>query len=290
MKQFVLLFIAVMLCWGCKDQTANENHTSTNSVIPRIIVHNDIQVIPLKPTDFKPLIKDTVSPELRAVLQEIIDNMVYIEGGVYVMGDDAEVSDLEERPLYAYPAHQESVDNFYLSKTEVTQRQWMAVEGPRETYYPNPDKPMENISWVECNAFMRDLQALTGLPFRMPTEEEWEFAAQGGKKTHHYEFPGNANAEKVAWFHELAADSIPPRTIKVGSKAPNELGLYDMGGNVWEFALNDWRNNYCTQPDNSWKTMRGGSFRSTSYKCRPQSRMKVRADFKASHIGLRLAL
>ena len=216
--------------------------------------------------------------------------MVSVEGGTFTMGadvDDAEASDNE------YPAHQVTVSSFAIAQTEVTQELWQAVMGYNYSGHAGDKNPVEYVSWEMCNLFISKLNQLTGKNFRLPTEAEWEYAARGGKKSHNYLYAGSNSIADVAWFDDNSDDY----SQNVATKAPNELGLYDMSGNVWEWC-SDWYADYSSElqvnptgPETgSEKVMRGGSWCSSAKKCRNAKRFKAPSGFGDDDIGFRLAL
>lgn len=154
-----------------------------------------------------------------------------------------------------YLAHQVSLSSFSIGKYEVTQEEWEAVMGTNPSYFKGAKRPVENVSWNACQNFIRTLNRITGLKFRLPTEAEWEYAARGGIKSKGYKYAGGNKLDKIAWhkynrkngrnegllFNALF-DEIG--TMPVGLKAPNELGLYDMAGNVMEFCQDYWTKDY----------------------------------------------
>lgn len=165
----------------------------------------------------------------------IIFNMLPVEGGQFVMGATSE----QHGEAYdnEAPAHSVRVDDYYLGETVVTQALWDAVMD--DTTEENPELPVTGKSWSECQAFIRKLNDLTSRHFRMPTEAEWEFAARGGKKGRGCKYAGSNNLDDVAWYDKNSGRVIHPAK----QKRPNELGLYDMSGNVWEWCA-DWYGEY----------------------------------------------
>lgn len=168
-------------------------------------------------------------------LTSILDNMVLVDGGTFMMGNTEEMTDyLTEQDSLSVNSHEVELDNFYISKYEVTQKQWRAFL-PTESrcIEGGDDKAMDMLSWEDAKTFADTLAAITGLQFSLPTEAQWEFAARGGNKTHHYIFSGHAwDATEVGWtsFEELTSAHV------IGGKRYNELGLYDMTGNVSEWC------------------------------------------------------
>ena len=128
------------------------------------------------------------------------------------------------------PVHKVTLSDYYIGKTEVTQALWEAVMGNNPSAFKGENLPVECISWNDCKEFISKLNALTGKTFRMPTEAEWEYAARGGSKSRGYKYSGSGNIDEVAWHK----DNSEEKTHEVGTKRPNELGIYDMSGNVGE--------------------------------------------------------
>lgn len=220
--------------------------------------------------------------------------MVDIEGGTFKMGVDSAVVYAGEANIDELPAHEVTVSNFSLSETEVTQELWQAVMGTNPSFFTDdPKRPVENVSWEECQEFIARLNELTGMNFRLPTEAEWEFAARGGNLANDMLFAGSNNIEEVAWFYFNSDFG----THAVASKLANELGLYDMSGNVAEWC-SDWYGTYPIEhqinpvgPENgARRVFRGGSWRCISRECRNTSRSFDAPDQCADEVGLRLAL
>ena len=225
------------------------------------------------------------------IVQQIMSNMVFIEGGTFMMGDtsgqDGE-ADSDEQPL-----HQVTLSDFYIGKTEVTQELWLAVMGYNPSIFKgNLKRPVENVSWDDCQRFIKKLNELTGKSFRLPTESEWEFAARGGNKSNGYKYSGSNSFDDVAWCSDNSN-----MTQSVASKAPNELGLFDMSGNVWEWCQ-DWKGDYESnalidptgQNDGFSRADRGGSWHTGAKDCRVSNRGSNSPTSKGEILGLRLAL
>ncbi len=172
-------------------------------------------------------ITDAMADELTLQLR---NNMVKVNTSSFVMGTDEEEAGDREKP-----AHTVTLDGFYIAKTEVTQELFSAVMGWNLSYFKCNACPVNNISWKNMQSFITRLNDITGQTFRLPTEAEWEFAAKGGTKSQGYKYSGSNNIDEVAWYAKNSTRKLHP----VGLKKPNELGLYDMTGNVWEFCQDD---------------------------------------------------
>ena len=218
--------------------------------------------------------------------------MVKVEGGTFTMGATAEQTGVfgDEKP-----AHQVTLPSYYIGKTEVTQELWQAVMGSNPSNFTGTNLPVEKVSWDDCKTFIAKLNALTGKNFRLPTEAEWEFAARGGNKSRGYKYSGSSSINNVAWY----VDNSDNKTHPVAAKAPNELGIYDMSGNVLEWC-NDWySSSYYTSesqtnptgPDSgSTRVRRGGSWNYSEHTCRVSYRGDTTPSFRYNYLGLRLCL
>ena len=154
-------------------------------------------------------------------------DMVRVEAGTFTMGATPEMEDPLDREK---PTHQVTLTNdYYIGKYEVTQALWKAVMGKNPSYFKGDNMPVEQVSWNDCQKFISKLNKITGKTFRLPTEAEWEYAARGGKKSRGYKYSGSNNLSDVAWYDG-------GETHSVGLLQPNELGIYDMSGNVWEWC------------------------------------------------------
>ena len=217
-------------------------------------------------------------------------DMIRVEGGTYWMGAQRTNSSGRnyDKDAYGYegPVHQESVSTFYMGETEVTQELWQAVMGSNPSDFKGSQRPVEEVSWDDCQTFIKKLNSLTGRTFRLPTEAEWEYAARGGNQSKGYKYAGGNSIHQVAWYGGNYSDTTNP----VKQKAPNELGLYDMSGNVWEWTSSYWRDNYNASEDRSHRVVRGGSWRTYARYARVSAREGRRPDYSYDNIGLRLVL
>ena len=186
------------------------------------------------------------------------------------------------------------LSDYYIAKYEVTQGLWKAVMGSNPSYFKGDNLPVENVSWKDCQKFIKKLNKMTGKNFRLPTEAEWEYAARGGNKSRGYKYAGSNIIGGVAWYSDNSGSTTHP----VGTKQANELGLYDMSGNVWEWCQ-DWHDDYSslsqTNPtgpsSGSYRVLRGGSW-DWGWGC---CRVSHRRDYgspsgKLNNIGFRLAM
>ncbi len=217
--------------------------------------------------------------------------MVKVKGGTFQMGATAEQgSDAYD---WEKPVHQVTLSDYSIGETEVTQELWRAVMGNNPSHFSGSGQlPVEDVSWNDCQEFIKKLNQLTGENFRLPTEAEWEFAARGGTMSRGYKYAGSNNINEVAWYD----DNSNSRTHEVKTKQPNELGLYDMSGNVWEWCQ-DWYGNYSssamsnpTGPSSgSSRVFRGGSWSYGAWYCRVSIRYFIDPSYGGSIFGFRLA-
>ena len=215
--------------------------------------------------------------------------MVYVEGGTFTMGATKEQS--QDAYDYETPAHQVTLSDYYIGKYEVTQQLWQAVMGTNPSCFDgNSRRPVDNVSWKDCQEFIGKLNQLTD---RIPTEAEWEYAARGGNQSCHYKYSGGNRSSNVAWIEDNSGRTTHP----VGQKSPNELGLYDMSGNVYEWCQ-DWWGDYSSEsqtnptgPESgSLRVLRGGCWYDTAWNCRVSYRGPEHEWEGNYSRGLRLAL
>ena len=221
--------------------------------------------------------------------------MVNVEGGTFTMGATPEQGD--DATNYEKPAHQVTLSSYSIGQTEVTQALWLAVMGSNPSDFTGDlQRPVEKVSWYDCQEFITQLNALTGQSFRLPTEAEWEYAARGGNKSQGNKYAGSSNIDEVCWY----ADNSNATSHPVATKSPNELGLYDMSGNVYELCQDWWYEDYSyisgeqinpTGPTSGTKrVMRGGSHRMDSNRCRVSRRGYATPTNSGNYVGLRLAM
>ena len=218
-------------------------------------------------------------------------DMVRVEAGTFTMGATPEM----ENPFDdEKPTHQVTLTNdYYIGKYEVTQALWKVVMGNNPSCFKGDNLPVEMVGWDDCQEFLNKLNSITGKTFRLPTEAEWEYAARGGNKSQGYQYSGSNKLSKVAWYDGNSGN----KTHVVGSKQVNELGIYDMSGNVFEWCQ-DWRDSYSGSSqvnptgatNGSYRVIRGGSWSSYAMFCRSSCRRIYTLDNSYSNLGLRLAL
>ena len=207
--------------------------------------------------------------------------MVDIEGGTFMMGSQ-EYDD-------EYPIHKVTISSYSIGKYEVTQELWKAVMNDSPNYYRNSRQPIE-ASYDDCITFIQKLNTLTGLNFKLPTEAQWEYAARGGNLSKGHEYSGSSNLGVIAW----SLDNSSYSAQDVGLKSPNELGIHDMSGNVWEWCC-DWYGKYSlysqTNPvgpsEGTKRVARGGGAKDIAWNCRVSVRYPV---YDGGTVGMRLCL
>ena len=218
-------------------------------------------------------------------------DMVRVEAGTFTMGATAE---MKNPWIYEKPVHQVTLTNdYYIGKYEVTQGLWQAVMGNNPSNFKGDNLPVENVSWDDCQDFLSKLNLITGKTFRLPTEAEWEYAARGGNKSRGYQYSGSNNLSDVAWYRVNSGD----KTHAVGTKQPDELGIYDMSGNVLEWCQ-DWFDDYSsssqTNPTGAnsgfCRVGRGGEWNGDGVCCRSSFRNYITPDSHYVYLGLRLVL
>lgn len=215
--------------------------------------------------------------------------MVRVEGGTFQMGSNE--GEADEKPVRSV-----SVNTFYIGQYEVTQSEWRSVMGknPPELYFKGCNScPVDDVSWNDIQEFLKKLNAKTGKIYRLPTEAEWELAARGGNKSKGYTYSGSNDLKSVAWF----TDNSESKTHPVGTKNANELGIYDMSGNVWEWC-SDWYGTYSSGSQQnpkgattgSSRVYRGGSWLNYAGGCRVAYRVSGTPAGRNNSLGFRLVL
>ena len=198
-----------------------------------------------------------ISNSQKSIVSDLLNSLVYVEGGTFVMGtgDDS---------------HQVTLSSYYMCAYEITQKQWLSMMTTNPSQFVGADLPVENISWLDALEYVSLLSSLTNLKISLPTEAQWEYAARGGQRSLNYAYPGSDDYKEVAYYAPIGISEDSPlySTSIGGSKMPNELGIYDMAGNVGEYCW-DWYGDYkdveaTVNPEGvvsgDSKVIRGGDF------------------------------
>jgi formylglycine-generating enzyme required for sulfatase activity len=265
------------------DETATLP-TTEETIFP----DNSQQTTNTETTPNEPLAQAIVGKDF--VVNGVHFKMMKVDGGTFSMGATSEQKEpYDDEKL----VHQVTLSTYYIGETEVTQALWTAVMGSNPSLFKGDNRPVEEVSWDDCQTFIKKLNSLTGENFRLPTEAEWEFAARGGNKSRGYQYSGSNNLSAVAWY----TDNSGSQTHDVKTKSPNELGIYDMSGNVDEWCQ-DWYGSYSsnsvTNPtgagSGSSRVCRGGSWLSSVRLCRSAFRDSTEPSGRNGYLGLRLVL
>ena len=236
-------------------------------------------------------IEEIPSQPLPQPIMELIHDMVRVEGGAFTMGGTPEQGDDafdDEKPT-----HKVTLSTFSIGRYPITQDQWEAVMGNNPSHFKGEKLPVESVSWFDCQEFAKKLSEMTGRHFRLPTEAEWEYAARGGKKGKRYKFSGGHILEQIGWYNENSGNT----SHEVGKKSPNELGIYDMSGNIWEW-VQDWKGDFTedeqvnpTGPDTGIERVcRGGGWNREIDRARVSYRGDDQPTLRYCSLGLRIAL
>ena len=253
--------------------------------------------------------KNTIFKELAQLeagikkTMEYIKDMVFVKGGTFTMGCTSEQgTDCGEDEK---PAHKVKISDFYIGKYPVTQAQWKAVMGSSSKELWNTDCddcPADGVSWNDIQKFIKQLNAQTGQNYRLPTEAEWEYAARGGNQSEYYKYSGSNDIDEVAWYsnnYKNGNHGTRGTTHPVGTKKPNELGIYDMSGNVSEFCQDRYDKNYYSNAppanpkcsNSGYIVLRGGSWKDGAKECRVTQRYNTGAmNYTLIKSGFRLVL
>lgn len=216
--------------------------------------------------------------------------MVRVDGGTFLMGSNDPEAARNEKPV-----HMVTLSDFSIGKHEVTQGLWKAVMGSSNSHFVGDDRPVENVSWDEAQQFIGKLNELTGKNYRLPSEAEWEYAARGGNQSKAYSYSGSNDINTVGWIFNNSENM----THAAGTKTPNELGIHDMSGNVWEWCQDYFdKGYYSTSPNTNpkgpakgnFRVFRGGSMHNYSRNCRPTYRGGGNPSSRRNYLGFRLAL
>jgi len=212
--------------------------------------------------------------------------MVKVEGGTFQMGSND--GNFNEKPV-----HSVTVSSFEIGKYEVTQALWEKIMGNNPSHFKGDNLPVENVSWNDIQTFIIKLNEQTGKTYRLPTEAEWEYAARGGNSSKGYKYSGSDNINDVVWYNSNSGG----RTHKIGPMLSNELGIYDMSGNVWEWCNDCYSSSYYSSSptDNptgpasdSYRVLRGGSWLNYAYACCVTYRSNSSPSYRYDCCGFRI--
>ena len=305
MRHYITLLVCLLALTvaQAQDVIIRRNTTTTTTTTSTTTVSKPKQKPKTNPKPKPRKQSPTDVPEQTFTVNGVSFKMIRVDGGTFTMGATSEQG--SDAGGSEKPAHQVTLSTYYICETEVTQDLWQAVMG--STVAQQRDKtnkewplrgvggnyPMYYISWEECQTFIRRLNALTGKNFRLPTEAEWEFAARGGNKTQGYKYSGSNSLGNVAWYTDNSGNETHPGK----QKSPNELGLYDMSGNVGEWCQ-DWFGSYSsssqTNPtgasSGSYRVSRGGCWFFNAWSCRVSDRSYITPGYRSYYHGLRLVL
>jgi len=219
--------------------------------------------------------------------------LVRVESGFFQMGSNQFNAEK--------PVHKVRLNGFLIARYVTTQQQWQSVMGNNPSYFKGLNFPVEQVSCNDARNFCQTLSSKIKLTVRLPTEAEWEYSARGGNKSQGYQYAGSNTLDEVGWYRNNALSSTHP----VGQKKPNELGIYDMSGNIWEICLDEWHDNYLYKPESAkqngnevwgdWNhnrscVLRGGSWFFHDNGCRLSYRNGGNADIKGNRYGFRVVI
>ena len=289
LKTFLLAFAAVMVAMPSMVQgviVCKKDGTRVN------FPYEDIDSIVTYNNDETPPSSGPVSDGQNKVytVNGVSFKMIAVKGGTFTMGATSEQTGAGSGES---PTHSVTLSDYYIGETEVTQELWTAVMGSNPSNFTgNMQLPVEMVSWDDCQNFLAKLNGLTGETFRLPTEAQWEYAARGGNQAQGRLYSGSNTIDDVAWYFSNSSSTTHP----VKTKAPNELGIYDMSGNVWEWC-SDWYGSYSsaaqTDPAGPSKgnsrVKRGGGGGYNAAYCRVAARSYLTPARTLSYLGLRLA-
>ena len=280
-------------------------YLGSQEIINPIFVYGNKISIPAKDIQlfWNPLSEGVEAGDWKFRINAQAATWTYVQGGSFMMGSN-DYSD--EKPI-----HEVSVSSFYISKYEITQKEWQEVMGSNPSYFKGDKLPVENISWYDAIEYCNKRSIKEGLKpcysgsganiscdwtangYRLPTEAEWEYAARGGKKSKGYKYSGSDDIKKVAWYKSNSGSKTHP----VGENQANELGIYDMSGNVWEWCWDWYSSDYYSKSPSSnprgpssgeKRVLRGGSWSSYDCYCRVANRFDDDPDYRYYDFGLRI--
>ena len=255
------------------------------------LMEGEVGVVPQQPSAPTDTIPDADVPLPQPVI-DLEESMVDVEGGTFVMGCSPE--QVGDCFFLESPPHNVTIDGYSISKYLVTQKLWKSVMGNNPSGFNDCEEcPANNVSYNEVITFIQELNRITGKTYRLPTEAQWEYAARGGHKAIVTKHAGSDDVDSVAWYAGTSNNRIHP----VGLKKPNELGLYDMNGNVWEWCRDGFREYTSedqlnpvgpTVSSSLSRVVRGGSYLHNDRHCRVSNRRISTPDFRSLSYGFRL--
>ena len=279
--------------YGVEKLESNRTYELIVVTYPQYAITQNVTNLSLDSQQATPQTHPTVSDNTISipVKDGISIDMARVEAGTFTMGATAEMKELydDERPTHRVTL----TNDYYIGKYEVTQALWQTVMGNNPSKFKGDNLPVEQVKWKDCQKFLSKLNRITGKMFRLPTEAEWEYAARGGNKSRGYQYSGSNNLSDVAWYDNNSGN----KTHAVGTKQANELGIYDMSGNVYEWCQ-DWFGKYNSSSQvnptgansGSDRVFRGGSWISNAGNCRSSYRDYITLGGRDSYLGLRLVL
>ncbi len=293
-KMLPLLFLLLFPCQTMAQTTYQPGDVNQDGVVN---VSDVVDLINMLMNATEPQTPESGDIETITV-NGVLFNMVYVASGTFEMGAPPEAYYQVD---HCRPVHQVTLSEYYIGQTEVTQELWTAVMGSNPSYYVESNQqPVHMINWADCQSFITKLNQLTGKNFRLPTEAEWEYAARGAEKTHGYEYAGGTRDDlnDICWnSSNNALDHFSYGAHPVALKTPNEIGLYDMSGNVEEW-LNDYHGAYTEEAQvnpqgpatGTNRCVRGGSFSANWWDLRVFQRHACNPTDKLTFYGMRLAM
>ncbi|MCK9303239.1 MAG: bifunctional serine/threonine-protein kinase/formylglycine-generating enzyme family protein [Bacteroidales bacterium] len=277
--------------WSKQEKQESANINSSNSA-------SSLKTTVIKPSTFDvPTNYNRKTCRMNVPAAEInpIIEMAFVKGGTFYMGTYNTNASNHDKEAYQdeFPAHKVTLSDFNIGKYPITQKQWMAIMSNNPSNFKGDDFPVDSVNWDDCQKFIDKLNAKTGKTYRLPTEAEWEYAARGGIKSNCYKYSGANNTDNVAWHSANSNNS----THAVGTKRPNELNIYDMSGNVYEWCQ-DWYGYYSSNnqinplgaSSGSCKVLRGGSWDNSKRSCRCSNRRNSNPDNRYNYFGFRIAI
>jgi formylglycine-generating enzyme required for sulfatase activity len=275
----------------CLIKNKDERPNATTSLLQLLENNKEVVVVVVVPEIIIPA--KTVVIKKKEPINDFCE-MVYVKGGNFMMGDESIKN--------AKPVHKVTLNNFHIGKYPVTQKQWVEIMGNNPSHFKgNDNHPVEQVSWDDSQEFIKKLNKKTGQNYRLPTESEWEYAARGGQKSKGYKYAGSDDVNEVTWCgikRWFGLFNSEKSTYPIGQKKSNELEIYDMSGNVWEWCKDGWYDNYKNKlsdvsalidEKNSDHIRRGGSWVSYPSSCRVTYRAYYSSHDYNDNLGFRLA-